>query len=48
MKTKQPMPAFFLFSNERRTALLAENKNVLEVIERTYVLIFRDHQSVNF
>ncbi|XVF51352.1 hypothetical protein PTKIN_Ptkin04bG0178300 [Pterospermum kingtungense] len=31
LKPKQPMSAFFLFSNERRAALLAENKNVLEV-----------------
>ncbi|XVF10451.1 hypothetical protein REPUB_Repub07fG0184000 [Reevesia pubescens] len=31
LKPKQPMSAFFLFSNERRSALLAENKNVLEV-----------------
>ncbi|KAF2313434.1 hypothetical protein GH714_010980 [Hevea brasiliensis] len=31
LKPKQPMSAFFLFSNERRTALLAEGKNVLEV-----------------
>ncbi|XVF13006.1 hypothetical protein REPUB_Repub08aG0169900 [Reevesia pubescens] len=31
LKPKQPISAFFLFSNERRAALLAENKNVLEV-----------------
>lgn len=31
LKPKQPMSAFFLFSNERRASLLAENKNVLEV-----------------
>ncbi|XVE58018.1 hypothetical protein DITRI_Ditri04bG0136500 [Diplodiscus trichospermus] len=31
LKPKQPMSAFFLFSNERRAALLAESKNVLEV-----------------
>ncbi|GKV40076.1 hypothetical protein SLEP1_g47750 [Rubroshorea leprosula] len=31
LKPKHPMSAFFLFSNERRAALLAENKNVLEV-----------------
>ncbi|KAM7257176.1 hypothetical protein ACFE04_012917 [Oxalis oulophora] len=31
LKPKQPMSAFFLFSNERRAALLTENKNVLEV-----------------
>ena len=30
LKPKQPMSSFFLFSNERRAALLAENKNVLE------------------
>lgn len=31
LKPKQPMTAFFLFSNERRSTLLADNKNVLEV-----------------
>lgn len=31
MKPKQPLSAFFLFSSERRAALLAENKNVREV-----------------
>jgi len=31
LKPKHPLSAFFLFSNERRAALLAENKNVLEV-----------------
>ncbi|XP_022136932.1 high mobility group B protein 13 [Momordica charantia] len=31
LKPKQPMSAFFLFSNERRATLLAENKNILEV-----------------
>ncbi|XP_022733299.1 high mobility group B protein 6-like [Durio zibethinus] len=31
LKPKQPMSAFFLFSNERRAALLTENNNVLEV-----------------
>lgn len=31
MKPKHPMSAFFLFSKERREALLRENKNVLEV-----------------
>lgn len=35
LKPKQPMSAFFLFSNERRASLLAENKNVLEVTEWT-------------
>ncbi|XP_065858647.1 high mobility group B protein 13-like [Euphorbia lathyris] len=31
LKPKQPMSAFFVFSNDRRAALLTENKNVLEV-----------------
>ncbi|XP_068666764.1 high mobility group B protein 6-like [Aristolochia californica] len=31
LRPKHPMSAFFLFSNERRAALLAENKNLLEV-----------------
>lgn len=31
LKPKHPMSAYFVFSNERRTALLVENKNVLEV-----------------
>lgn len=31
MKPKQPMSAFFLFSNEQRATHLAENKNILEV-----------------
>ncbi|CAL9190920.1 high mobility group B protein 13-like [Musa acuminata AAA Group] len=31
LKPKQPMSAFFLFSKERREALLQENKNVLEI-----------------
>ncbi|KAK1576332.1 hypothetical protein Q3G72_013020 [Acer saccharum] len=31
LKPKQPMSSFFIFSNERRAALLAEIKNVLEV-----------------
>ncbi|XP_058096079.1 high mobility group B protein 6-like [Magnolia sinica] len=31
LKPKQPLTAFFLYSNERRVALLTENKNVLEV-----------------
>ncbi|GLT78124.1 hypothetical protein SLA2020_496700 [Shorea laevis] len=35
LKPKHPMSAFFLFSNERRAALLAENKNVLEVAKIT-------------
>ncbi|XP_023522074.1 high mobility group B protein 6-like [Cucurbita pepo subsp. pepo] len=35
LKPKQPMSAFFLFSNERRGSLFAENKNVLEVAKIT-------------
>uniref|UniRef100_A0A5B7CGP3 Putative high mobility group B protein 6 n=1 Tax=Davidia involucrata TaxID=16924 RepID=A0A5B7CGP3_DAVIN len=35
LKPKHPMSAFFLFMNERRAALLAENKNVLEVAKLT-------------
>ncbi|KAJ0049380.1 hypothetical protein Pint_15020 [Pistacia integerrima] len=35
LKPKHPMTAFFLFTNERRAALLAENKNVLEVAKIT-------------
>ncbi|KAI3468639.1 hypothetical protein Pfo_025302 [Paulownia fortunei] len=35
LKPKQPMSAYFIFSNERRAALLAENKNVLEVARIT-------------
>lgn len=31
LKPKQPMSAYFIFLNERRAALLAENKNILEV-----------------
>ncbi|XP_068644743.1 high mobility group B protein 6-like [Aristolochia californica] len=31
LRPKHPMSAFFLFSNDRRAALLAENKNLLEV-----------------
>lgn len=31
LKPKHPVSAFFLFSKERRAALLAENKNVLEI-----------------
>ncbi|CAN1254263.1 High mobility group B protein 13 [Linum perenne] len=30
LKPKQPMSAFFIFSNDRRAALLADNKNVTE------------------
>ncbi|XP_060206883.1 high mobility group B protein 13-like [Lycium barbarum] len=35
LKPKQPLSAFFLFTNERRAALLAENKNVKEVAKIT-------------
>lgn len=35
LKPKQPMSAFFLFSNERRASLVAENKNVVEVVRLT-------------
>ncbi|TKY60706.1 High mobility group B protein 13 [Spatholobus suberectus] len=31
MKPKHPMSAYFLFTNDRRAALLSENKNFLEV-----------------
>ncbi|KAK7399123.1 hypothetical protein VNO78_10299 [Psophocarpus tetragonolobus] len=31
LKPKHPMSAYFLFTNDRRAALLAENKNFLEV-----------------
>ena len=31
MKPKKPVSAFFLFTNDRRAALLAEKKNVLEI-----------------
>ncbi|KAJ8768561.1 hypothetical protein K2173_022671 [Erythroxylum novogranatense] len=31
LKPKQPMSAFFLFSNQRRGDLIAENKNIIEV-----------------
>ncbi|CAI9094255.1 OLC1v1029958C1 [Oldenlandia corymbosa var. corymbosa] len=31
LKPKHPISAFFLYSNERRPTLLAENKNILEV-----------------
>lgn len=33
LKPKHPMSAFFLFTNDRRPALAAENKTVTEVIE---------------
>ncbi|KAJ4770113.1 high mobility group [Rhynchospora pubera] len=35
LKPKQPMSAFFIFSNERRATLLAKNKNVVEVAKIT-------------
>ncbi|CAN4077601.1 unnamed protein product [Withania somnifera] len=35
LKPKQPLSAFFLFTNERRSALLAENKNVKEAAKIT-------------
>nr|XP_009599657.1 high mobility group B protein 6-like isoform X1 [Nicotiana tomentosiformis]XP_009599658.1 high mobility group B protein 6-like isoform X2 [Nicotiana tomentosiformis] len=35
LKPKQPLSAFFLFTNERRAALLVENKNVKEVAKIT-------------
>ncbi|XP_059662232.1 high mobility group B protein 6-like [Cornus florida] len=35
LKPKHPMSAYFLFANERRTVLLAENKNVLEAAKIT-------------
>ncbi|KAG6406012.1 hypothetical protein SASPL_133608 [Salvia splendens] len=35
LKLKNPMSAYFIFFNERRAALLVENKNVLEVAKIT-------------
>ncbi|KAL1552010.1 High mobility group B protein 6 [Salvia divinorum] len=35
LKPKHPRSAYFIFSNERRAALLTENKNVLEVAKIT-------------
>ncbi|KAF3448679.1 hypothetical protein FNV43_RR09392 [Rhamnella rubrinervis] len=35
LRPKHPISAFFLFTNERRAALLAENKNVMEVAKIT-------------
>lgn len=35
LKPKQPLSAFFLFSNEKRATLVAENKNILEVAKIT-------------
>ncbi|KAL6502407.1 hypothetical protein OROHE_024685 [Orobanche hederae] len=35
LKPKQPMSAYFIFSNERRSALLVEKKNVLEAAKIT-------------
>lgn len=37
-KPKQPLSAFFLFSSERHAALIAEKKNVLEVLVETPAL----------
>jgi len=36
LKPKHPMSAYFLFTNDRRAALIAENKNFLEVIACTF------------
>ncbi|KAF1872768.1 hypothetical protein Lal_00016605 [Lupinus albus] len=36
LKPKHPMSAYFLFTNDRRPALLAENKKVLEVYRSTF------------
>lgn len=33
LKPKQPLSAFFLFTNERRAALLAENKNNVKEVK---------------
>lgn len=33
LKPKQPLSAFFLFNNERRAALLAENKNDVKEVK---------------
>lgn len=35
-KPKHPLSAFFVFSSERRPALVAEKKNVLEVLTETF------------
>ena len=35
LKPKQPISAFFLFTNERRAALLAESKSILEIAKIT-------------
>ncbi|GFQ08275.1 high mobility group b protein 6, partial [Phtheirospermum japonicum] len=35
LKPKQPMSSYFIFSNERRAALAAESKNVLEIAKIT-------------
>lgn len=35
LKPKHPISSFFLFTNERRAALVAENKSVLEVAKIT-------------
>lgn len=33
LKPKQPLSAFFLFTNERRAALLAENNNNVKEVK---------------
>jgi hypothetical protein len=33
LKPKHPISAYFLFTNDRREALLAEKKGIMEVIE---------------
>jgi upstream-binding transcription factor len=33
LKPKHPMSAYFLFTNDRRAALLADNKGIMEVID---------------
>ncbi|KAL2550971.1 High mobility group B protein 13 [Forsythia ovata] len=35
LKPKQPMSAYFVYANDRRAILLAENKNVLEIAKIT-------------
>ncbi|KAL7159950.1 hypothetical protein ABFS83_01G062500 [Erythranthe nasuta] len=35
LKPKHPMSAYFIFSNERRAALVADNKNVVEIAKIT-------------
>lgn len=40
LKPKQPMSAYFLFTNDRRAALLADNKNVLEVSKVKLIVLY--------